>query len=130
MAQLAVENQLKVRRIFKNFNCNYFKKHFFLFSPSIYFGFTCSTESVCQHHSHRESTFYCVFINTVFLCIIFFLKQPRRLAAQSVAKRVCRERGWPLGQLVGYKVGLDKSNSSKDTRYLDKVNAWIISIFK
>ena len=22
--------------------------------------------------------------------------QPRRLAAQSVAKRVCRERGWPL----------------------------------
>ena len=44
--------------------------------------------------------------------------QPRRLAAQSVAKRVCMERGWNLGRLVGYKVGLDKSNASKDTRLM------------
>ena len=40
----------------------------------------------------------------------------RRLAAQAVAKRVCRERNWHLGGLVGYKVGLDKGNTSKDTR--------------
>ena len=39
-----------------------------------------------------------------------------RLAAQAVAKRVCRERNWHLGGLVGYKVGLDKGNTSKDTR--------------
>ena len=35
-----------------------------------------------------------------------------------MAKRVCKERGWCLGQLVGYKVGLDKANASKDTRLL------------
>lgn len=34
--------------------------------------------------------------------------QPRRLAAISVAKRVCHERGWPVGGLVGYQVGLNK----------------------
>ena len=39
--------------------------------------------------------------------------QPRRIAAQAVARRVARERGWHLGQLVGYKVGLDKANASK-----------------
>ena len=33
-----------------------------------------------------------------------------------MAKRVCRERNWHLGGLVGYKVGLDKGNTSKDTR--------------
>lgn len=33
--------------------------------------------------------------------------QPRRIAAITVAKRVCEERGWPLGSVVGYKVGLD-----------------------
>ena len=44
--------------------------------------------------------------------------QPRKIAAQSVAKRVCAENGWPLGSVVGYKVGLDKDNVSKDTRLL------------
>jgi HrpA-like RNA helicase len=44
--------------------------------------------------------------------------QPRRLAAQAVAKRVCREREWNIGSLVGYKVGLDKSNSTRDTRLM------------
>ena len=76
------------------------------------------------------SQLFIAFLSLLCFYALIFLKQPRRLAAQSVAKRVCRERGWPLGQLVGYKVGLDKSNSSKDTRYFDKVNAWIISIFK
>ena len=30
--------------------------------------------------------------------------QPRKLAAIGVARRVCEERGWKLGQLVGYHV--------------------------
>ena len=30
--------------------------------------------------------------------------QPRRIAAMSIAKRVCHERGWPLGSLCGYQV--------------------------
>jgi len=30
--------------------------------------------------------------------------QPRRIAAQSVAERVCRERSWNLGDLVGFQV--------------------------
>ena len=44
--------------------------------------------------------------------------QPRKLAASSLAKRVCAERGWKLGGLVGYHVGLDKANKSLDTRLL------------
>ena len=32
--------------------------------------------------------------------------QPRKIAASSLASRVCRERGWVLGGLVGYQVGL------------------------
>ena len=31
--------------------------------------------------------------------------QPRKLAASSMARRVCNERGWVLGGLVGYQVG-------------------------
>lgn len=30
--------------------------------------------------------------------------QPRRIAASSNAKRVCRERGWVCGSIVGYQV--------------------------
>lgn len=30
--------------------------------------------------------------------------QPRRIAASSNAKRVCKERGWQLGSIVGYQV--------------------------
>ena len=30
--------------------------------------------------------------------------QPRKIAASSVARRVCQERGWSLGGLVGYQV--------------------------
>jgi len=44
--------------------------------------------------------------------------QPRKIAAKSVAMRVCQERGWELGGLVGYKVGLDKEHASLDTRLL------------
>ena len=31
--------------------------------------------------------------------------QPRKIAARSVAERVCQERGWTIGGLVGYQVG-------------------------
>ena len=44
--------------------------------------------------------------------------QPRRIAAKTVATRVCKERNWPLGRLVGYKIGLDKENTSSDTRLM------------
>ena len=44
--------------------------------------------------------------------------QPRRIAAQSVATRVARERDWELGRLVGYKIGHDKHNVSRDTRLM------------
>ena len=30
--------------------------------------------------------------------------QPRKIAAISVAKRVCAERGWQMGSIVGYQV--------------------------
>ena len=30
--------------------------------------------------------------------------QPRRIAAISIARRVCQERGWELGTICGYQV--------------------------
>lgn len=44
--------------------------------------------------------------------------QPRRIAAKSIADRVARERGWDLGTIVGYQIGLDKRFVSEDTRIL------------
>ncbi|XP_015515166.1 probable ATP-dependent RNA helicase spindle-E [Neodiprion lecontei] len=41
--------------------------------------------------------------------------QPRRIAAISIAKRVSKERQWPVGTLVGYQVGM-VNNTSQDTR--------------
>ena len=41
--------------------------------------------------------------------------QPRRIAATSIAKYVCKNRDWELGTLVGYQIGMDK-NVSEDTR--------------
>ena len=41
--------------------------------------------------------------------------QPRRIAAQSIAKRVCDERKWPLGNIVGYQVARDRKITD-DTR--------------
>lgn len=43
--------------------------------------------------------------------------QPRRIAAISIAKRVCSEKNCTIGSIVGYQVGLH-SNSSEDTRLL------------
>ena len=33
-----------------------------------------------------------------------FVTQPRRVAALSIAERVCDERKWDLGKVVGYQV--------------------------
>lgn len=41
--------------------------------------------------------------------------QPRRIAATSIAKYVSHNRGWELGSLVGYQIGMDKM-VSEDTR--------------
>ncbi|XP_049877718.1 probable ATP-dependent RNA helicase spindle-E [Pectinophora gossypiella] len=41
--------------------------------------------------------------------------QPRKIAAISIARRVAQERGWDVGGLVGFQVGLQKE-TSPDTR--------------
>ncbi|GFW11949.1 ATP-dependent RNA helicase TDRD9 [Trichonephila clavipes] len=41
--------------------------------------------------------------------------QPRKIAAMSIARRVCQERKWQLGSIVGYQVAIDPRVSS-DTR--------------
>ena len=33
--------------------------------------------------------------------------QPRRIAAVSIARRVCHERGWQAGGLCGYQVSVE-----------------------
>jgi HrpA-like RNA helicase len=42
--------------------------------------------------------------------------QPRRIAAISVARRVCDERRWRLGDTCGYQIGLDRENVTEKTR--------------
>lgn len=42
------------------------------------------------------------------------MTQPRRIAAVSVARRVCEERGWRLGDTCGYQIGLDHEHVSVD----------------
>lgn len=54
---------------------------------------------------HAKNGKYCNIIVT----------QPRKIAAISIAKRVCQERGWQLGTLVGYQVAMDPKVSA-DTR--------------
>ncbi|CAL8111255.1 unnamed protein product [Orchesella dallaii] len=41
--------------------------------------------------------------------------QPRKIAAISVARRVCYERKWTLGSVVGYQVGMDTVTNKSDT---------------
>lgn len=41
--------------------------------------------------------------------LYFAVTQPRRIAALSIAKRVSEERGWQVGTLVGYQMGLIKN---------------------
>ena len=54
------------------------------------------TTQVAQYilDSYRSKNCYCNIIVT----------QPRRIAAISIAKRVCAERNWIVGQLCGYQV--------------------------
>lgn len=48
-------------------------------------------------------------------CFYLTVTSPRRIAAMSIAKRVCQEREWNVGTIVGYQMGLVK-NISSDTR--------------
>lgn len=59
---------------------------------------------ILEEHTQKKK--YCNIIVT----------QPRRIAAISVAKRVCHERGWRLGGLCGYQIGRDREHVSEDTR--------------
>lgn len=43
--------------------------------------------------------------------------QPRKIAATSIARRVCQERGWRVGSLVGYQVQMNRE-MSEDTRLM------------
>ncbi|KAF8774277.1 ATP-dependent RNA helicase TDRD9 like protein [Argiope bruennichi] len=54
---------------------------------------------------HQSKGVYCNIIVT----------QPRKIAAISIARRVCQERKWQLGSIVGYQVAMD-SKTSTDTR--------------
>ncbi|KAG1700906.1 ATP-dependent RNA helicase TDRD9 [Nymphon striatum] len=56
---------------------------------------------ILDYHAERKK--YCNIVVT----------QPRRIAAISIASRVCQERGWSVGELVGYQVGMDKTVSQK-----------------
>ncbi|GFR80110.1 hypoxia-inducible HIG-1 [Elysia marginata] len=56
---------------------------------------------------YAEESRYCNIIVT----------QPRKIAAMSVSKRVCDERGWELGSVCGYQIALAR-HGSEDTRIL------------
>ncbi|XP_044292607.1 ATP-dependent RNA helicase TDRD9 [Varanus komodoensis] len=43
--------------------------------------------------------------------------QPRKIGASSIARWISKERSWPLGELVGYQVGLEKI-ATKDTKLI------------
>ncbi|XP_060118901.1 ATP-dependent RNA helicase TDRD9 [Heteronotia binoei] len=43
--------------------------------------------------------------------------QPRKIGASSIARWISKQRSWPLGELVGYQVGLEKV-ASNDTRLI------------
>ncbi|KAK3092629.1 hypothetical protein FSP39_005160 [Pinctada imbricata] len=60
---------------------------------------------ILDHYAKEEK--YCNIIVT----------QPRRIAAMSIARRVCAERGWSRGSVCGFQVGRAKE-SSPDTRIL------------
>ncbi|KAM6461278.1 ATP-dependent RNA helicase TDRD9 isoform 1-T1 [Liasis olivaceus] len=43
--------------------------------------------------------------------------QPRKIGASSIARWISKQRSWPLGELVGYQVGLEKV-ATKDTKLI------------
>uniref|UniRef100_A0ABM5FBP8 RNA helicase n=1 Tax=Pogona vitticeps TaxID=103695 RepID=A0ABM5FBP8_9SAUR len=60
---------------------------------------------VLDHYAQRSM--YCNIVVT----------QPRKIGASSIAKWISKQRSWPLGELVGYQIGLEKVASS-DTRLI------------
>lgn len=44
---------------------------------------------------------------------VIYVTQPRRIAARSIAERVCSEHNWALGSIVGYQVSLDKKTGNQ-----------------
>ncbi|XFG12231.1 hypothetical protein AB1E19_015855 [Capra hircus] len=60
---------------------------------------------VLDHHLQRSA--YCNIVVT----------QPRKIGASSIARWISRERGWVLGGLVGYQVGLEKI-ATEDTKLI------------
>lgn len=57
---------------------------------------------------HAERNLYCNII----------VAQPRRIAAASNARRVCRERNWRLGSIVGYQVSPSWLNNVETIFYI------------
>ncbi|XP_025126893.1 ATP-dependent RNA helicase TDRD9 isoform X3 [Bubalus bubalis] len=60
---------------------------------------------VLDHYLQRST--YCNIVVT----------QPRKIGASSIARWISRERGWVLGGLVGYQVGLEKI-ATEDTKLI------------
>ncbi len=58
---------------------------------------------ILDHHVRSQK--YCNIVCT----------QPRRIAATSIAKYVSQCRGWDVGGMVGYQIGMDR-NISENTR--------------
>ncbi|XP_012935222.1 ATP-dependent RNA helicase TDRD9 [Aplysia californica] len=69
-------------------------------------GKTTQVPQFIMDHYAEESR-YCNIVVT----------QPRKIAASSIARRVCEERGWSLGTICGYQIGLERQ-ASEDTRIL------------
>jgi hypothetical protein len=55
------------------------------------------------------------------------ITQPRRIAAQSVAQRVCKERNWKLGSVCGYKMRGDK-RCGNDTRLFYVTTGYLLEL--
>lgn len=53
--------------------------------------------------------------------------QPRRIAAKSISKRVCSERGWKWGSVCGYKVSLE-NKFSEDTRIFYVTTGYLLEM--
>nr|XP_020767519.1 putative ATP-dependent RNA helicase TDRD9 isoform X2 [Odocoileus virginianus texanus] len=60
---------------------------------------------ILDHYLQRSA--YCNIVVT----------QPRKIGASSIARWISRERGWVLGGLVGYQVGLEKI-ATEDTKLI------------
>lgn len=56
--------------------------------------------------------------------------QPRRIAAISIAKRVCQERKWNLGEVVSYQVGFLGNNQANGGGWTEGVSISFLSIMK